>query len=155
MTIEIQPVAFVKNSRETPEDDDWGRVASIIELAEHIPTESLTGIGEFSHLEILYYFHLVPDEKAVARSRHPRNNMDWPVVGTFAQRNKSRPNRLGITTVKLKQYEGRTLTVIGLDAIDGTPVIDIKPVMNEFLPMGQVEQPKWSKELMANYWKKE
>lgn len=152
--IEVQPVAFVKNSRTAPEDDEWGKVTSVIELADDTVTEALDGITDFSHLVIVYYFHLVPKEKAVARSRHPRNNQNWPVVGTFAQRNKSRPNRIGITTVELLAQEGRTITVKGLDAIDGTPVLDIKPVMQEFLPTSTVKQPQWSKELMANYWKK-
>jgi len=155
MTIKIQPVAFVTNSRKTPEDDDWGSVTSVIELADDIPTEAFAGITDFSHLELIYHFHLVPEEKAVARSRHPRNNKEWPVVGTFAQRNKSRPNRIGVTTAVLVSCEGRKLTVRGLDAIDGTPVIDIKPVMTEFLPSGPIRQAQWSKELMANYWKKD
>jgi len=155
MTIEIQPVAYVTNNRETPEDDDWGAVTSVIELADHIATEALDRITDFSHLEIIYHFHLVPESKAIARSRHPRNNKDWPVVGTFGQRNKSRPNRIGITTVKLVQHNDRKITVLGLDAIHGTPVIDIKPVMQEFLPSSTIKQPQWSKELMANYWNKE
>jgi tRNA (Thr-GGU) A37 N-methylase len=74
-------------------------------------------------------------------------------VGIFAQRAKDRPNRLGTTIVEIAGREGSVLTVIGLDAIDGTPVIDIKPVMAEFLPRGAIRQPQWSHELMRYYWR--
>jgi tRNA (Thr-GGU) A37 N-methylase len=73
-------------------------------------------------------------------------------VGIFAQRGKGRPNRLGVTIVEVIRREGRALTVAGLDAIDGSPVLDIKPVMAEFLPRTPVRQPEWSRELMRNYW---
>lgn len=140
------------NERIAPEDDNWDAVVSTIELAKDIPTEALAGIEEFSHLEIIYHFHLVDKKKAVAGSRHPRNNKDWPVVGSFAQRNKSRPNLLGVTTVELVSHDGRTIKVKKLDAINGTPILDIKPVMKEFLPQSPVSQPKWSTELMKGYW---
>ena len=85
-------------------------------------------------------------------SRHPRENMDWPKVGLFAQRNKDRPNHIGSTIVRIIKREGRSLFVQGLDAVDGTPVLDIKPVMVEFLPREAVIQPEWSHELMKDYW---
>jgi len=74
------------------------------------------------------------------------------MTGIFAQRGKNRPNRLGSTICKVLRVDGRRLWVSELDAIEGTPVIDIKPVMQEFLPRGDVRQPDWSRELMANYW---
>ena len=73
-------------------------------------------------------------------------------MGIFAQRGKNRPNRLGTTTCRLLQVDGTKLNVAGLDAIDGTPVLDIKPVMKEFLPRGALAQPEWATELMASYW---
>jgi tRNA (Thr-GGU) A37 N-methylase len=77
---------------------------------------------------------------------------DWPEVGIFAQRGRTRPNRLGSTIVRVLGREGRKLYVSELDAIDGTPVVDIKPVMEEFLPRERVRQPAWSRELMRDYW---
>jgi len=73
-------------------------------------------------------------------------------VGIFAQRAKDRPNRLGSTVVEILKRDGRVLTVAGLDAVDGTPVLDIKPVMVEFLPRTTLRQPAWSHELMRAYW---
>jgi tRNA (Thr-GGU) A37 N-methylase len=82
----------------------------------------------------------------------PRNNPAWPEVGIFAQRVKNRPNRLGLSTCELVGVEGTDVMVRGLDAVDGTPVIDIKPYMSEFGPRTDVRQPTWSRELMAGYW---
>jgi tRNA (adenine37-N6)-methyltransferase len=150
----LQPVALVHNARLVPEDDNWGEVISTIELLPEYPAESLDGLDAFSHVEILYYFHQVSAAKVESAARHPRNNPAWPKVGIFAQRGKNRPNRVGATIARVLRVEGRTLTVAGLDAIDGTPVLDIKPVMCEFLPQGEVHQPEWVGELMIDYWSK-
>ena len=93
--------------------------------------------------------------RVVHGARHPRNNQDWPAVGIFAQRGKNRPNRIGSTIVRVLRCEGRSIVVAELDAIDGTPVLDVKPVMQEFLPREKIRQPAWSHELMGNYWKVE
>ena len=85
-------------------------------------------------------------------ARHPRGRTDWPKVGIFAQRGKNRPNRIGVTVCRLVSVEGLSIEVEGLDAIDGTPVIDIKPYMREFGPRGDVKQPEWATELMSGYW---
>ncbi len=87
-----------------------------------------------------------------AHALSTRNNPEWPAVGIFAQRGKNRPNRIGSTICRIIRREGRTLVVSELDAIDGTPVLDIKPVMQEFLPRHEVRQPHWSRELMRLYW---
>lgn len=148
----LQPVGVVRSARQAAEDDNWGAVESAIDLLDDLPTEALDGLEDFSHVEVLFFFHSVPATKVVTGARHPRNNSDWPLVGIFAQRGKNRPNRLGASIVPLVRREGRTLHVRGLDAIDGTPVLDIKPVMREFLPQEAVEQPAWVSELMAQYW---
>lgn len=144
MSFIIEPVAFVNNNRKEILDDNWGSILSAIELAENIDVSSIKGIEEFSHLEIVFYFNKVEDNKIQYEARHPRNNKDFPLVGIFAQRGKNRPNKLGATIVELIEIKNRQLIVKGLDAIDGTPIIDIKPVMNEFLPKGNVKQPNWS-----------
>lgn len=152
MKIEMEPIAFVSNERKAIEDDNWGSLISTIELAEHIPTGALDGIETFSHLEVIFYMDKVPSEKAVARVRHPRNMESLPLLGTFAQRNKSRPNRIGLTTVEFVGREGRSLLVKRLDAISGTPVLDIKPVMKNFEPIGEIVEPEWTKVILDKYW---
>ena len=116
-----------------------------------MPEERLLGLDQFSHAEILYVFDRVTPEKIVAGARHPRDNPAWSKVGIFAQRAKNRPNRIGVSIVRVVRVEGRRLIVAELDAIDGTPVLDVKPVLREFLPRQAVTQPAWSSELMRDY----
>jgi tRNA-Thr(GGU) m(6)t(6)A37 methyltransferase TsaA len=132
--ITLEPIGHVHSSRSDLSDHNWGSVTARIELDESLPAESLAGIEAFSHAEVVYHFDRVPDVEVERGARHPRGNTAWPKVGIFAQRGKGRPNRLGVTIVEIVEREGRVLTVTGLDANDGTPVLDIKPVMAEFLP---------------------
>jgi tRNA-Thr(GGU) m(6)t(6)A37 methyltransferase TsaA len=152
MSILIEPVAIVKSTRKNLSDDYWGAIISEIELLPHIPVEALNGIKTFSHAEIIFQFNQVDKNKIVFEG-HPRGNKDWPSVGIFSQRKKDRPNALGLTIVEIIKHEGNSVFVKYLDANDGTPVIDIKPVMKEFLPNSAIKQPEWSNELMKAYWK--
>jgi tRNA-Thr(GGU) m(6)t(6)A37 methyltransferase TsaA len=148
----VSPVAVVHNSRLTTADDAWGGLVSEIVLEPDLPAESLDGLEMFSHLEIIFRFHLIEDREIVFGSRHPRENPAWPKVGIFAQRGRLRPNRLGLTVVRLLRRGTRSLFVENLDAVSGTPVLDIKPAMLEFLPREPLRQPDWSHELMKDYW---
>jgi tRNA-Thr(GGU) m(6)t(6)A37 methyltransferase TsaA len=152
MIEQVQPIGFVESVRPHAEDDYWGGEESCIRLSEDFTAEALQGLAEFSHVEILFLFHEVELSKIVTGARHPRNNHAWPAVGIFAQRGKNRPNRIGSTMCRVIRVEGTKLFVAELDAINGTPVLDIKPVMAEFLPRGEVRQPAWSHELMREYW---
>ena len=152
--INLTPIGFVENTRTDIKDDNWGEVISKITLTDEFGEESLAGIEEFSHAEIIFFFDRVKRDKIVTGARYPRGRQDWGKVGIFAQRGKNRPNRIGLTTVRIIQQEGKILIVQGLDAINGTPVLDIKPVMKEFQPKEKLRQPKWATELMRGYWKK-
>jgi tRNA-Thr(GGU) m(6)t(6)A37 methyltransferase TsaA len=150
--IELGPIGIVHNKRTELSDDHWGELVSTIELLPPLTAEALEGIETFSHVEVIYFFDRLVEEKIETGSRHPRNNPAWPKVGIFAQRGKNRPNRLGACIARVIGHDGNTLSVQGLDAIDGTPVLDIKPVMNEFLPREEVHQPEWVSKLMNHYW---
>jgi tRNA-Thr(GGU) m(6)t(6)A37 methyltransferase TsaA len=154
MSDEIKPIGFVAATRKQAEDDYWGGEEACIALIEPFTGEALNGLADFSHVEVLFSFHQVPASKIEFAARRPRNNPDWPAVGIFAQRGKNRPNRIGSTICRIGRVEGSKLYVIELDAIDGTPVLDLKPVMAEFLPRAEVRQPAWSHELMREYWRK-
>ena len=152
MALAIEPVGYVSCTRTQPIDDDWDREEASIRLVPAFAADSLLGLTEFSHVEVVYVFHQAQGG-TMTSSRHPRGNHRWPLTGIFAQRAKNRPNRLGTTMCRLIGVEGTVIRVTGLDAIDGTPVVDIKPVMSEFLPRGEIVQPEWSRELMRSYWK--
>ncbi len=152
MIEQVRAIGFVAASRPHAEDDYWGGEEACIELTAEFGAEALQGLAEFSHVEIIFLFHEVQQAKIVTGARHPRNNPAWPAVGIFAQRGKNRPNRIGSTICRLLRVEGTRLYVAELDAIDATPVLDIKPVMSEFLPRQELRQPQWSHELMSHYW---
>jgi tRNA (adenine37-N6)-methyltransferase len=150
--ITLTPIGYVSGSRDDTRDDGWGAIEASIHLSPDFGPEAFEGLEEFSHVEVVYFFDRVPEERIERSSRHPRGNTAWPKVGIFAQRGKNRPNRLGVSVVRLVRRSGRQLILQGLDAINGTPVLDIKPVMREFLPAGEIRQPQWTHELMARYW---
>lgn len=151
--IVLEPIAYVRNQRRHLNDDFWGDTVSTIELIESLDGSCFDGLETFSHVEVIFYFDQVDETKIMRGARHPRNNPNFPQVGIFAQRAKNRPNRLGLTIAKIVRRDGRQLIVQQLDAIDGTPILDIKPVMREFLAHDEIKQPAWSSELMQDYWK--
>ena len=152
--IALEPVGFVVGGRTEPIDDDWGRVEAVIRLDDaQFGPDAVAGLEAFSHVVVVFSFHQVDPAEVQSGARRPRGNPDWPEVGMFAQRAKMRPNRLGVSTCRLTAVEGLDLHVRGLDAIDGSPVLDVKPFMREFEPLdADVRQPTWSTELMRGYY---
>ena len=147
----MKPIGWVHARRTTPEDDGWDAIPARIALDATFGPEALAGLEQFSHIEVLFHFHAT-SEPPETGARHPRGRKDWPKAGIFAQRGKDRPNHIGATICRLVSVQGTSLDVIGLDAIDGTPVLDIKPVWSGFLPRGGFHEADWAKELMQNYW---
>lgn len=151
-TISMTPIGAIHSSRRLVEDDNWDQEQAFVELASSFETDALAGLSDFSHVEILFFMNQVDPSKIEKAARHPRNNTDWPKVGIFAQRGKNRPNQIGSTICRVKKIEGLKLHLEGLDAVDGTPVLDIKPWVKEFAPRGSHRQPMWITELMRGYW---
>jgi tRNA (adenine37-N6)-methyltransferase len=148
----IVPIGTVRGGRAEPIDDDWGAVTSQIVLEDRWPADALAGLEDFSHVDVVYVFDRVDEATITTGARRPRGKTHWPEVGIFAQRAKGRPNRIGVTTCEIVGVDDHVVTVRGLDAIDGTPVVDLKPYMVEFAPRTPVRQPDWSHELMRSYW---
>ena len=150
-TIQLQAIGHVVSSITEGRDESWGEVIAEVQLdPSRFEPVALDGLREFSHVEVLFQFDQVGEVEN--KSRHPRENPKWPKVGIFAQRGRKRPNRIGATICEIVSVHGVSVRVRGLDAFNGSPVIDIKPVMSEFLPDKQrVRQPQWSRELMTTY----
>lgn len=148
--VTLAPIGVVHSERAEPIDDRWGQVRARIVLdPEILETDATAGLAHFSHLEVVYAFHR---STAVTRgARHPRGNESWPRVGILAQRGKDRPNHLGVSRCELVTAGKLELEVRGLDAIDGSPVLDVKPYATEFGPRGPVREPAWMRELMQEY----
>lgn len=151
-TFSISAIGRVEGGRVAAEDDRWGGSRATIVLAPGFTAEALLGLDSFSHVEIIFVFDRLPESEVVTAARRPRGNPDWPLVGIFAQRGRNRPNRIGVSVCSIVSVVGTRLEVEGLDAIDGTPVVDIKPVLAGFLPRGAVREPDWAEAIMADYW---
>src|ERR1700690_4331035 len=152
-TITLTAIGHVVGGRSEPIDDDWDSIDATIALdPRQFKPDATASLSDFSHIEVVFHFNQVGDDEINRGARHPRGRKDWPLVDILAQRGKGRPNRIGVTVCRLLSADGLTLKVRGLDAIDGSPVLDIKPVMTGFLPRGEIREPAWSKELMDGYW---
>jgi len=153
MTIQVEPIGTVRGGRTEVVDDHWGEVKARIEVdATRFDAEALAGLDSFSHVVVVYHFHRADPAKIELAARHPRNNPAWPKIGIFAQRGKNRPNLIGVSTCRVVGVDGNSLLIQGLDAVDGTPVLDLKPYMKGFEPRDSIREPAWAAEIMANYW---
>ncbi len=151
MQYSVRAIAVVRSTRHDVVDDQWDGETSTIELVDSVPNEALRGLDGFSHVEVVAIADQGTDVPPAPWARRPRGNPQWPELGIFAQRNKDRPNRILISVVRIVTIEDRTVLVAGLDLIDGTPVIDLKPWFNWSGPRGAVIAPQWSDELGAQY----
>jgi tRNA (adenine37-N6)-methyltransferase len=149
--ISLTPIGTVRGGRGEIFEDHWGPVTSRIVLDPgQVDPEATLGLDEFSHVEVIFSFHLAT--RVTRGAAHPRGNPDWPVVGVLAGHAPSRPNHLGVSRCELVAVDGLELTVRGLDAINGSPVLDIKPYATEFNPAGPVREPDWMRQLMREYY---
>ena len=152
-TFQVVPIGHVRGGRADVEDDGWGDVSARIELDGGVLEPSATlGLDGFSHVEVVFLFDRVDLAAVCTGARHPRGRTTWPEVGILAQRAKDRPNRLGLTVCRVTGVDDTGIDVVGLDAVDGTPVLDVKPHLAGFGPRGEVREPAWAAELMEGYW---
>jgi tRNA-Thr(GGU) m(6)t(6)A37 methyltransferase TsaA len=124
-SITMKPVGYVKTKAVGNEVKNKQLTSEIVVQPELI--SGLDGITEYSHLYVLFWLHEVSEENRMMLKVHPRGRSDLPLVGVFAVRTNLRPNPIGLTLIELVKVEGNVLTVRGLDAFNGTPVLDIKP----------------------------
>ncbi|MEU0788293.1 SAM-dependent methyltransferase [Streptomyces sp. NPDC006173] len=152
-SFEITSIGTVRNDRtDVQHTDNWGAVRSAITLDERFGEACLQGLEGFSHVEVLFVFDQFAELDDYREPRPYRGRSDLPPVGVFAGRGPRRPNRIGVTCCAIQSVQGRELTVVGLDAVSGTPVIDLKPTMTEFRPP-HTHQPEWVSSLMSEYFK--
>ena len=142
MEMNLTPIGFVKNNVTEPKRGDWEAVTSEIIINEDLK-QGLSRIDEFSHLIVIYWMHKLPPSQRSVIEVHPKGNQNLPLVGVFASRSPARPNPIGITTVKLLERRDNVLKVTGLDAIDQTPVLDIKPYISDHDSASEIKTPDW------------
>ena len=142
-TMTLKAIGVVRNGvKQAPAEGDWwAELVSEIVIDKSL-TEALDGLEGFSHIIVLYWMHQVAEDEMPLKI-HPRRNSELPLVGLFATRTPNRPNRIGKATVRLLQRQGNILRVKGLDALDGTPVIDIKPYLPGYDSVADATIPQW------------
>jgi tRNA-Thr(GGU) m(6)t(6)A37 methyltransferase TsaA len=146
----MTPIGVVRAPITEGKDEGWGEVRSELHVDAAL-ADGLQGIEPFSHLLVVYWMHQATFTPATDLRRRPRGRADMPELGIFAQRAKHRPNPIGITAVRLLGRRGNVLDVAGLDAIDGTPLLDLKPYFAAFDRVEAPVAPEWTERLMRGY----
>jgi tRNA-Thr(GGU) m(6)t(6)A37 methyltransferase TsaA len=148
--IDVRPIGQVESSVEETVDENWGSVISkIVLLPEY--AEGLDGLDGFSHAIVVTYLHKAKYDRERHLKRRPRGLAPMPLVGIFSQRAKDRPNPIGITAVKIVGVGGDYVEVQGLDAVHGTPVLDIKPYYPQYDRVENARTPEWVDDIMRGY----
>jgi tRNA-Thr(GGU) m(6)t(6)A37 methyltransferase TsaA len=148
--ITLRVIGTVRNGRASAADQGWGSVVSTLEIAPEFAA-GLEGLGAFSHVVVVFYMHLDPDREPPTLVRRPRGRDDMPALGVFAQRGRMRPNPLGVTACEIVRVIPGRLVVRGLDAVEGTPVLDLKPYFPVFDRRDDARVPEWVGTLMEGY----
>lgn len=141
--IPLRPIGQVRNEIKEKMRHGWSEVESVVVINPNL-SASLDGLEEFSHIIVLFWMH--KNVGQIPTKVHPQGREDLPLTGVFATRAPHRPNSIGVSIVKLVERDGNALRVMGLDAIDGSPVIDIKP----YLPkdcITEARQAEWVSKL--------
>jgi tRNA-Thr(GGU) m(6)t(6)A37 methyltransferase TsaA len=141
--ITLEPIGEVRNSIEGPMRQGWEGVVSKLILKPEL-AEAMEGLEQFSHIIVVFWMNKLRLERGIPAKVHPRGRADFPLVGLFATRAPYRPNPVGVSVVKLLELQGNVLKVVGLDAIDKTPVIDIKPYLPGYNSVSEVRIPDWA-----------
>ncbi len=145
-----EAIGVVRSPVREATDAGWGAVESEIHLEDRY-ARGLDGLSAFSHALVVFWMHEGAFDAAHDLVRRPRGREDMPLAGIFAQRAKHRPNPVGVTAVRILGVSGSVLRVRGLDAIDGTPVIDLKPYVPAFDRVEGAHVPAWMDTLMRGY----
>ena len=150
----LKPIGFVKTSA-SEEDIKINRrnILSDIQVKEDF-MDGLKGVEEYSHLFVIFWMHKVPRLETRRLRVHPRGRLDLPLVGVFATRSRNHPNPIGLAVVEVIKKEGQIIKVKGLDAIDGTPILDIKPY-DHIDVMKNIRVPEWWLKLHKEYEKED
>jgi len=138
--IKLIPIGFVRRKAKGEDVKDKSLVCSIIVKKGY--ERALDGIEDFSHIYVIFWMHEIGNTERRTLKTHPRGRMDLPLLGVFATRSPLRPNPIGLTIAELSGRKGNILTVRGLDAFDGTPVIDVKPY-NHWDIVEDAKVPEW------------
>lgn len=143
--IDVRPIGVVRNNVRDPRPDGWEDVRSDLIFRDDLEG-ALDGIEAYSHVIVVFAFHVVPEQARAVRL-HPRGDASLPEQGVLATRSQLRPSPIGVSVVRLLRRRRTILRVSGLDAIDGTPILDIKPYFPQYDSVPNAEVPEWARRL--------
>jgi tRNA-Thr(GGU) m(6)t(6)A37 methyltransferase TsaA len=139
----FRPIGVVRNSVREPRMGGWEQVRSDIIIRDDL-LNALDGIDGYSHIIVLFHIDRVPEGERTSGRIHPRGDPSLPEQGVLATRSQLRPNAIGLAVVPLLRRRQNILRVRGLDAIDGTPVLDIKPYIPHYDSVPDAKVPDWT-----------
>ena len=142
--VEVKPIGVVKTKAVGKEVRDRSNISEIILRNDLV--ETLRGIEDFSHLLVIFWMHEISSKERKIMKVHPRGRQDMPLLGVYATRTPYRPNPIGLTLVELVKVERNVVSVRGLDAFDGTPILDIKP-FDQWDASQKIRVPSWWKKM--------
>ena len=141
--ISLRAIAVVRNNVAEPRPDGWEHVRSDLIFRDDL-LAALDGIEAYSHVIVVLHCHRVPEEERTTGRLHPRGDARLPGQGVLATRSQRRPNAIGVSVVPLLRRRRNILRVQGLDSIDGTPVLDIKPYLPSYDAVAAATLPPWA-----------
>ena len=141
--IPITPIGVVRNDEHDPARQDWTRVRSRIELRPDL-APALDGLEGFSHVIVVGWLDRIPEELRERRQAYPGGDERLPLLGALALRGGARPNPIAVTVCLLRSVAAAIVEVEGLDLIDGTPVLDIKPYIAVYDAEPDATLPDWA-----------
>jgi len=161
----LKPVGIVSNQAQEIDWRDYGssswhsRAALMkkqLESASELIINSyldgiLDGIESYSHINVIYWAHLIPAERRSLTRVHPMGRTDLPLTGVFTTHSPARPNSILVTIVRLIERKGNVLIVTGLDALDGSPILDIKPYLPNEKSLGEIKIPDWMQQIHQEF----
>lgn len=143
--VTLEPIGWVRNGVRRPSRRrDWGAVRSDLVLREDL-AEALLGLEDYSHVLVLTWLHLTGPEERALRRIYPQGDRRYPLQGVLALRTPARPNPIGVTAARLLAVRGHVLEVAGLDAVHGTPVLDVKPYLPQYDAVPEARTPDWGR----------
>lgn len=141
--VTFSPIGVVANAGEDVNRQDWSRVRSEVRLRAEL-ADALLGLSEYSHVIVIGYLDQIPAELRERAQAYPSGDSKLPLQGALALRGGARPNPLSFTVCRLLEIEGATLRLEGLDLVDGTPVLDVKPYIAFYDSEPAATLPKWA-----------
>lgn len=147
----VTPIGWVRSPVKRPRIGGWESITSTIIIRDDL-APALSGLEAYSHIAVITWMHQVTDEARALLRIHPRGDASTPIQGVYATRTQNRPNPIGVAVVPLLRMAGQQLMVRGLDAIHGTPVVDIKPYIPFADCVPDARLPAWTRAAGLGYW---